>query len=157
MDLQLIPICSEIDHDMSYKYKERGICDICNKGGVSYKCSNCEYSRCSGCHRDILASKEISERLRKGKIKNDIKLAEFKLKEDGLTQWNAMVSNGEICYVNKLRNTYSFDYPYTDKPNLSPDEDVLEETLVRPTNYETSPHVRCGIANIYDYLKSLVA
>ena len=157
MDLQLIPICSEIDHDMGYKYKEGGICDICEKQGVAYRCNNCEYSRCSRCHRDILASKEISERLRKGKIKNDINLAELKLKEDGLTQWNAMVRDGEICYVNKLRNTYSFDYPFIEKPTLSPDEDVLEETLVRPANYRTTSQVRCSIANIYDYLKDLIS
>lgn len=157
MDFRLIPICSEIDHEMSYKYKEGCRCDICSKQGISYRCKNCEYSRCSGCHRDILGSIEISERLRKEKIKNDIKLAELKLKEDGLTQWDVMVSNGEICYVNKLVKTYSFDYPYTDKPSLSPGADISVKTEVRPPNYETSSHERCGIANIYDYLKSLVA
>ena len=65
MNFQLIPICSEIEHEMEYKYKDEGHCDICSKSGISYRCINCDYSRCSGCHRDILASEEISERLRK--------------------------------------------------------------------------------------------
>ena len=35
MDFQLIPICSEIDHEMIYKYRREDICDICNKSGIS--------------------------------------------------------------------------------------------------------------------------
>ena len=148
MNFQLIPICSEIEHEMEYKYKDEGHCDICSKSGISYRCINCDYSRCSGCHRDILASEEISERLRKAKIKNDIKLAELKLKEDGLTQWDVMVSNGEICYVNKLMRTYSFDYPYTEPPNNSPDI----KTEVRPR--EQINNIRCGIATTYENIKN---
>lgn len=157
MDFQLIPICSEKEHEMGYKYKEGYHCDICDRKSISYRCINCEYSRCSACHRDILASEEISKRLRKGKIKNDIKLAEVNLKEDGLTEWAVMVSNGEICYVNKLIKTYSFDYPLSEKTSQSPDENTSVKTEVRPVNYETTSHVRCDIANIYDYLKSLVS
>tara|TARA_Y100000389_G_scaffold75672_1_gene72327 strand:- start:1542 stop:1976 length:435 start_codon:yes stop_codon:yes gene_type:complete len=144
---------------MEYKYKEGYHCDICDRKSISYRCINCEYSRCSACHRDILASEEISKRLRKAKIKNDIKLAKLRLKEEGLTEWDVMVSNGggEICYVNKLMKTYSSDYPFTEKTTLSPDEDLLEETLVRPANYRTTSQVRCGIANIYDYLKDLIS
>ena len=156
MNLQLIPICSEIEHEMIYKYKEGWICDICNKENISYRCKNCEYSRCSGCHRDILGSIEISKRLRKEKIKNDIKLAELKLKEDGLTQWDVMVSNGEICYVNKLVKTYSFDYPMIDKPIASPVTDEII-TEVRQTTYETPKYLRCSISNIYDYLRNLIS
>ena len=156
MNLQLIPICSEIEHEMIYKYKGGWICDICSKKNISYRCKNCEYSRCSRCHRDILASEEISERLRKEKIKNDIKLAELKLKEDGLTQWDVMVSNGEICYVNKLVKTYSFDYPMVDKPIASPVTDEIMTEVERIT-YRKTTHLRCGISNIYDYLMNLIS
>ena len=153
MDFSLIPICSEISHKMSYKYKEGYRCDICNKEHISYICINCEYSRCSGCHRDILASEEISERLRKGRIKNDIKLAETKLKEDGLTQWDVMVSNGEICYVNKLVKTYSFDYPYDkNMKGLSPSKSPEVITI----NIPTTSHIISGISYAYSYVRGLV-
>jgi len=156
MNFQLIPICSEQEHEMEYKYKEGYHCDICDRKSISYRCINCEYSRCSACHRDILASEEISKRLRKAKIKNDIKLAEVNLKEDGLTNWDVKVSNGEICYINKPMKTYSFDYPFTENPTLSPDENTSVKTDVRPVNYRKTSEVRCGIANIYDYFKGLI-
>ena len=148
MNFQLIPICSEVEHEMEYKYKDEGHCDICGKKVVSYRCKNCDYSRCSGCHRDILASEEISERLRKAKIKNDIKLSELRLKEDGLTEWDVMVSNGEICYVNKLKSTYSFDYPYVVPPENSP----IAKTEVRPIKPRDKRN--CKFTNIYDSLKN---
>lgn len=174
MNFKLIPICSEIEHEMEYKYKEGHQCDICHKKYISYRCINCEYGRCSKCHRDILASEEISERLRKEKIKNSIKLAESKLKEDGLTQWTVMVSNGEICYINKLMRTYSFDYPYTPPPpedspiyidispkdNCIPDEDncISGEAKYIPTEYiNQAHHIRCNLTNIYEYLKNLIS
>ena len=147
MDFQLIPICSEVEHEMEYKYKVGHQCDICSRKVISYRCKNCEYSRCSRCHRDILASEEISERLRKEKIKNDIKLSELRLTADGLTEWEVMVSNSEICYVKKLKSTYSFDYPYVVPPENSP----ITKTEVRP---KTRNQNRCKFTNIYDSLKN---
>ena len=61
MILKLIPICSEIDHELKYKYTKGKICEICGTSDISYQCINCEYGRCSKCHRDILASEEISK------------------------------------------------------------------------------------------------
>lgn len=147
MNFQLIPICSEIEHEMEYKYKE-GHCDICSKRVVSYRCKNCDYSRCSGCHRDILASEEISERLRKAKIKNDIRLSELKLKEDGLSGWDVMVSDGEICYVNKLKSTYSFEYPYIAPPENSPN------TKIEVRNIKSINQRSCKFTEIYDSIKN---
>lgn len=159
MDFRLIPICSEIDHDMEYKYKDGYNCDICGRKNISYRCKNCEYSRCSGCHRDILASKEISERLRLARIKNDIKLAELTLKEDGLFQWEVMVSNGEICYINKLTRTYSFDYPYTLTPDDSPRDDSSRDynqanTEVRPKIIPETDSNKFSFSNIYETIRS---
>ena len=44
-----------------------------------------------------------------------------------LTQWEIMVKNSEICYVNKMMRSYSFDYPYTEPPLNSP----IDKTEVR--------------------------
>lgn len=151
MNLRLIPICSEEEHIMNYEYKKEYKCEICSKIGISYRCNNCEYSRCSGCHRNILASQEISERLKNERIKNDIKLAEMRLKEDGLTQWEVEIKNSEICYVNKMMRSYSFDYPYTEPPLNSP----IDKTEVR-TKKDDSNHIRCVIADIYSYMKSFI-
>lgn len=150
MDFKLIPICSEVGHEMNYKYNSGSSCDICKKRVVSYRCDNCEYSRCSGCHRDILASEEIAQRIKSGKLKNDIRLEELRLKKDNLTQWNVEVKDGKICYINKLLKTYSFDYPSNGYYDVSP----IDKTEVRPK--KEYDHVRCGIANIYDYMKSFI-
>tara|TARA_A100001015_G_scaffold148400_1_gene164597 strand:+ start:7181 stop:7657 length:477 start_codon:yes stop_codon:yes gene_type:complete len=156
MDFTLVPICSEVDHEMEYIHKS-GKCDICRKNNISYCCINCEYSRCSRCHRDILAEQEIKSRLIHERIKNNIKLAEGRLKEDGLCDWDVMVVDGEICYINKLLRTYSYDYPKSKTPELSP-ELVTEKILIPeslptpiPENYN---HIRCTFTEIYNTIKS---
>ena len=50
----------------------------------------------------MFSEQEIKSRLRHNRIKNNIKLAEVRLKEDGLCDWDVMVVDGEICYINKL-------------------------------------------------------
>ena len=170
MDFTLVPICSEIDHDLKYNYKEGYKCEICNKSYISYRCVNCDYGRCSGCHRDILAEKEIKERLKHERIKKDIKHAENKLKKDGLDDWNVMVVNGEICYINKLVKTYSYDYPLSVEPDLSPEtietplpipetpspETPILETPIpeTPIDYKGRINRGCVFSDIYNSIKS---
>ena len=120
MDLSLIPICSEIKHDLIYNHNEDYNCDICGKKKISYQCKNCEYSRCKNCYHDYIAQEEISERIKLSKLKNDIKISELRLRKDGLNYWDVMVTNGEICFVNKLSRTYSYDYPLSIIPDASP-------------------------------------
>lgn len=143
MDLTLIPICSVKDHDLKYNYKIDYICEICNKSDISYCCINCEYGRCSKCHRDILASEEIKERLRLAKLKNDIKLAELKLIQDKFNEWKVMVSDGKIIYVNKTLSTYSYNYPRSLKFSPSPKKESYD-----------NDHVRCTFTEILNTIKS---
>ena len=128
---------------MRYKHKE-DYCDICNKQGVSYCCDNCDYYRCRNCHRDLLAEEEIKERLRLSKLKNEFKLAELNLKNDNLEDWEVMISDGEILYINKLTKTYSYDYPLYISPSLSD----------REIKTHNDDHVRCTITDIINTIKS---
>tara|TARA_A200000113_G_C8831751_1_gene343952 strand:- start:408 stop:875 length:468 start_codon:yes stop_codon:yes gene_type:complete len=153
MNLTLVPICSEIDHDLNYDYNENTKCEICMKNYVSYRCINCDYGRCSKCHRDILAAEEIKERLRIAKIKNNIKIAEKNLKKDHLDDWDVMVVQGEICYINKLTRSYSYDYPLSKSPPVvSPikERDNQHETI----NIKNDNHIRCTFTEIYNTIKS---
>lgn len=154
MELTLVPICSEIDHDLNYNYKPVSYCEICKKNNISYCCINCDYGRCSGCHRDILASEEIKERLRLAKLKNDIKLAENSLKIDKLDDWEVMVSNGEICYINKLTRSYSFDYPLSKSPNITTDTSLESLPDILKGNLKNDGHIRCSFTEIYNNIKS---
>jgi len=151
MNLTLIPICSEIDHDLNYDYRSNSKCEICMKNHVSYRCINCEYGRCSMCHRDILAAEEIKERLRIAKVKNNIKIAEKNLKKDQLNDWDVMVVQGEICYINKLTRSYSYDYPIVVSPRKSPDISVTDQGNIH--QYHES--YRCHFSEIYNTIKSL--
>ena len=146
MDLTLIPICSVKDHDLKYNYKIGYICEICNKSDISYCCINCEYGRCSKCHRDILASEEIKERLILAKLKNDIKLAELKLIQDKFNEWKVMVSDGKIIYVNKTLSTYSYNYPRNLKFSPSPKKESYDN--------DNDDHVRCTFTEILNTIKS---
>tara|TARA_B100000902_G_scaffold277511_1_gene263274 strand:+ start:572 stop:1048 length:477 start_codon:yes stop_codon:yes gene_type:complete len=156
MNFTLVPICSEIDHEMEYNYKENYKCDICDKYEISYCCINCEYSRCSKCHRDILASEDIKNRLRHNRIKNNIKLAENRLKDDGLDGWDVMVVNGEICYINKLLRTYSYDYPKSVSPESSPEYTIetSSESLPTPIPENYNEHFRCTLSELFNTIKS---
>ena len=149
MNFTLVPICSEVEHEMGYYYKSDYRCDICNVQGVSYCCNNCEYSRCSKCHRNILGEQEIRDRLRHSRIKNNIKLAELRLKDDGLNEWDVMVVDGEICYINKLLRTYSYDYPKSTTPESTP------ESLPTPIPENYTDHIRCTFTEIYNAIKTL--
>ena len=146
MDFTLVPVCSEKEHELDYDYKEGYKCEICFKTGVSYRCNNCDYRRCSKCHRDILASEEIKERLKIAKFKNDIKIAEHKLKRDNLEDWEVMVSNSEIYYINKLTLSYSYDYPYSINDKI-----IREDT---PRYSRESNNYRCTFTEIYNTIKS---
>ena len=152
MNLTLVPICSEIDHDLNYDYRVDDKCEICMKNQVSYRCINCEYGRCSRCHRDILAAEEIKERLRIAKVKNNIKIAEKKLKKDQLNDWDVMVVQGEICYINKLTRSYSYDYPLLKPPDLSPVKVIDNQQAT--INIKNNGHVRCSFTEIYNTIKS---
>jgi len=134
MDFTLVPICSEIKHTMGYSIMSDYQCDICLEGYISWQCINCEYSRCSKCHRNKLAENEIKVRLNYVKMKNEIKLAEMKLKMDGLDCWDVIVRDGEICYVKKTSKTYSYDYPKCNVPEMSPLEPEMS-----PLEPEMSP------------------
>ena len=157
MELTLVPICSEIDHVLNYDYKIGYSCEICKKSDISYRCANCDYGRCSGCHRDVLASERIKERLRIAKLKNDIKISENSLKVDKLDDWGVMVSNGEICYINKLTRSYSFDYPYSGKTlGKSPDTkpDISPDITPDEIHFKNDGHVRCSFTEIINTIKS---
>lgn len=143
MDFTLVPVCSDKEHIMRYKYKEDHYCDICNKQRVSYCCDNCDYYRCSTCHLDLLAEIKIKERLRLAKLKNEFKLAELNLKNDNLHSWEVMVSDGEILYINKLTKTYSYDYPlYMSPPSF---EEIKTHN---------NDHVRCTFSDLLNTIKS---
>lgn len=144
MDFTLIPICYDNEHIMRYKHKEDYYCDICNKQGVSYCCDNCDYYRCRNCHRDLLAEEEIKERLRLSKLKNEFKLAELNLKNDNLEDWEVMISDGEILYINKLTKTYSYDYPLYISPSLSD----------REIKTHNDDRVRCTFTELINTIKS---
>ena len=145
MDFSLIPICSEIKHDLIYNYKEDFKCDICGKKKISYQCKNCEYSRCKNCHHDYIAQEEISERIRLSKLKNDIKLSKSRLKNDGLNYWDVMVTKGEICFVNKLSKTYSYDYPLSIIPDPSP---ISYKEQILPQKESTINWILNGIQSL---------
>lgn len=145
MDFSLIPICSEIKHDLIYNYKEDFKCDICGKKKISYQCKNCEYSKCKNCHHDYIAQEEISERIRLSKLKNDIKISEKRLKKDGLNYWDVMVTNGEICFVNKLSRTYSYDYPLSIIPDPSP---ISYKEQILPQKESTMNWILNGIQSL---------
>lgn len=151
MNLTLVPICSEIDHDLNYDYRGGVKCEICMKDPVSYRCINCEYGRCSRCHKDILAAEEIKERLRIAKVKNNIKIAEKNLKKDQLNDWDVMVVQGEICYINKLTRSYSYDYPIVVSPRKSPEILVNEEN---PNIHHYHESYRCTFTEIFNTIKS---
>jgi hypothetical protein len=103
------------------------------------------------CHRDILAAEEIKERLRIAKVKNNIKIAEKNLKKDQLNDWDVMVVQGEICYINKLTRSYSYDYPIVVSPRKSPDISVTDQDNIH--QYHES--YRCHFSEIYNTIKSL--
>ena len=157
MDLTLIPICNEIQHVMDYHRRSSRRCDICQNGCVSYQCINCEYSRCSKCHRDKLAEDDINARLNYVKMKNELRLADIKLKMDGLDNWTAMVKDKEILYVNQLTLCHSYEYPKIDIPDRSPDR---SPGISPDTPIETKPkfndHVRCSFSDIYQMLRGLI-
>ena len=179
MDFTLVPICSEIKHTMGYSIMSDYQCDICLEGYISWQCINCEYSRCSKCHRNKLAENEIKVRLNYVKMKNEIKLAEMKLKMDGLDCWDVIVRDGEICYVKKTSKTYSYDYPKCNvpemsplEPEMSPLEPYLErdlepylEPFLEPdtktktknkTKNKFDEHVRCSLNDIYQMFTKLL-
>ena len=178
MAFTLIPICSEIGHELQYQFKTSYNCEICNKTGISYRCINCEYGRCKDCHQDIVGSENISKRLKNGRINNDIRLAEINLEKDGLTQWRVSLTDEEICYVNNKTKTRTFDYPISASPPPSPLGPRTGSKLQRTSgHYKTShseasghktshykPHPRYNltpgvrteknkIASIYEYFK----
>jgi len=142
MNLTLIPVCSEKEHELDYDYKEGYKCEICFKVGVSYRCNNCDYRRCSKCHRDILASEEIKEGLKVAKLKNDIRIVEYNLKRDNLDDWEVIISNSDICYINKLTHKYSYDYPY---------KRISDDT---PRYNQETNNYRCTFTEIYNTIKS---
>ena len=153
MDLTLIPICNEIKHVMDYHKRSSRRCDICQNGCVSWFCINCEYSRCSKCHRDKLAEEDIKVRLNYVKMKNELRLADMKLKMDGLDNWTAMVKDREILYVNKLTHCHSYEYPKCDIPGISP---IPEMTPDLETTPKFNDHVRCSLSDIYQMLRGLI-
>ena len=77
-----------------------------------------------------------------------------------------MVVNGEICYINKLVKTYSYDYPLSVKPDLSPEtietplpipETLILETPIPETPIDYKDNIRngCVFSDIYNSIKSL--
>ena len=114
MELTLIPVCSERDHVLGYKYKSHDVhCDLCNKGGISYQCSNCDYKICSKCQRSLIKSDSKIKQSMKGKLSSRIKDEQEKLNEDGLSLWIVELSKetGELYYYNIETRSISYDYP----------------------------------------------
>ena len=153
MDFTLIPVCNEIKHVMDYHKRSSRRCDICRTGCISYQCINCEYSRCSKCHRDKLAEDDIKVRLNYVKMKNELRLVDMKLKMDGLDNWTVMVKDSEILYVNKLTQCHSYEYPKCDIPGISPG--ISPDTPVE-TKPKFNDHVRCSLSDIYQMFIGLL-
>tara|TARA_B100000902_G_C27004613_1_gene761596 strand:+ start:448 stop:783 length:336 start_codon:yes stop_codon:yes gene_type:complete len=56
MNYTLIPICSQVDHEIITNDEidlPENRCYICNKDRPEYHCSNCDYYRCLKCHNNI--------------------------------------------------------------------------------------------------------
>ncbi len=153
MDFTLIPVCNEIKHVMDYHIRTSHRCDICQTGRVSYQCLNCEYSRCSKCHRDKLAEDDINARLNYVKMKNELRLADMKLKMDGFDNWTVMVKDNEILYVNQLTQCHSCEYPKIDIPDRSPDRSPDTPLETKP---KFNDHVRCSLSDIYQMVIGLI-
>tara|TARA_B100001093_G_C26304011_1_gene790645 strand:+ start:66 stop:608 length:543 start_codon:yes stop_codon:yes gene_type:complete len=131
MDLKLIPVCSEKEHIMEYNYSEKYNCDICNHRGISYNCINCEYYRCSKCHRDILSKggdKHGGLRVSHSDLIKIRKDEQFRIDKDGLFDWIVRTSSEDmgLYYYNVITKTISYDYPITSPPNISP-ETILKD------------------------------
>ena len=54
-------------------------------------------------------SRNLSDRDRE--IKNDISLAKYWLKKDGLLKWSVVLGNDELCYINESKQSRTYDYP----------------------------------------------
>ena len=54
-------------------------------------------------------SRNLSDRDRE--IKNDILLAKYWLKKDGLLKWSVVLGNDELCYINESKQSRTYDYP----------------------------------------------
>ena len=65
-------------------------------------------------------------------IKNDILLAKYWLKKDGLLTWSVVLGNGELCYINESKQSRTYDYPKCVSPppeqnlTLSPRSEISE-------------------------------
>ena len=65
-------------------------------------------------------------------IKNDILLAKYWLKKDGLLTWSVVLGNGELCYINESKQSRTYDYPKCVSPppeqnlTLSPISEISE-------------------------------
>ena len=131
MNLELIPVCSEKDHDIRYKYNEEFYCVICNNEGTSYRCINCEYCICSKCHRNL--QKMIKTlRVSSSDLDKMRKDEQFRIDIDGLFDWVVRISKSkELYYYNVITKTISYDYPSTLEPDVSP-EIILEENSLSP-------------------------
>ena len=117
MDLKLIPVCSEKEHIMEYNYSEKYNCDICNHRGISYNCINCEYYRCSKCHRDILSKggdKHGGLRVSHSDLIKIRKDEQFRIDKDGLFDWIVRTSSEDmgLYYYNVITIFFLYFYLY---------------------------------------------
>jgi len=173
MDFTLIPICSENGHTMSNKINCHNFCDICYKGGVHYKCNDCEENWCKSCHRENKKlEREKSKKKRPPREKGlsisqnfrDIKLAaQDKLDSDNLTDWRIKFTGEEIYYYNVVTKSFTYDYPIVSEPPISPkgggDLEMggvyLDSELIANT-----PKVRnrasSGVCDIYNNMKGRI-
>ena len=123
-DFTLTPICSEIDHHIQYEnIMTRYYCEVCNKGGVMYRCINCEYSLCGPCHKDQCGAEELSNRFTYDSIRKTIIEFKDRLINDNIsTIWCVGRSTGsnEIYFYNPNNHTVTYDYPISPVPPASP-------------------------------------
>ena len=158
MDFTLIPLCSDTGHEFSLNRGPRSHCDICDRVDIVHHCANCEYSICKHCYKantcepsvdpvdsvvdsvvdpypggspKMEPSRNLSDR--DHVIKNDILLAKYWLKKDGLLTWSVVLGNGELCYINESKQSRTYDYPKCVSP---PPEQNL--TLSPRSNENTS-------------------
>jgi hypothetical protein len=77
-------------------------------------------------------SRNLSDRDRE--IKNDILLAKYWLKKDGLLNWSVVLGNDELCYINESKQSRTYDYPKCVPPSpeqnltLSPISEISERS-----------------------------
>ena len=130
MDYTLIPICTEIPHEMRYERKYNYYCDKCYKSVTYYRCNNCEYSLCKNCHMDKCAENTLRDKFMNRQFKQKLSDIVEKLKKDNIfSEWRFGLTDktNEIYFYNQMTNTITYEYPLQGAPPCKSPREHLKE------------------------------